>query len=217
MAHVETFDLRATHRLIPVHVSEESVLARLPLPAEVLADLSELDAGTNERLLAERNQITGIGPAELLYGVPEAAIVNASFTHAGPAGGRFNDARRGAWYAGRSLQTSIREVRFHKELFLRNGRIAGEFSFEYRDFLADFAGEFHVLDLAEREVCLRPGPIPEVYRESQALAVRLLFAGANGIVYPSVRHRSGSCVACFRPALVFHPRPGKIVRIKVST
>ena len=72
----------------------------LSLPPEVLADLSELDAATNERTIAERGGNGAIGPGELLYGVPEANIVNAAFTHHGPHGGRFHSPQRGAQYAG---------------------------------------------------------------------------------------------------------------------
>jgi len=58
---------------------KESVLETLSLPPEVLADLSELDAATNERTIAEGGGNNAIGPGELLYGVPEAHIVNAAF------------------------------------------------------------------------------------------------------------------------------------------
>jgi len=55
-------------------------------------------------------------------------------------------------------------------------------------------------------MCLQPDPVPLCYSASQALANKLLFEGSNGIVYPSARRHSGTCVACFRPALVFHLR-----------
>jgi hypothetical protein len=35
-----------------------------------------------------------------------------------------------------------------------------------------------------------------------------LAAGANGVIYRSVRRTGGECVACFRPALVANVRPG---------
>ena len=95
----------------------------LPLPKNVISDLSELDAATNERKLAERAGNPAIGAGELLYGVPEAQIVNAAFTHPGPHGGRFNDSRRVAWYAAVELETSIYEIAYHKRRFLREGRI----------------------------------------------------------------------------------------------
>ena len=50
--------------------------------------------------------------------------------------------------------------------------------------------------------------MPECYKASQRLAKRLLDHGSNGLIYPSVRHKSGICVVCFRPALVYRPRQG---------
>jgi hypothetical protein len=37
-------------------------------------------------------------------------------------------------------------------------------------------------------------------------------AGSLGVVYPSVRHQGGTCLACFRPALVTNVRRGKAYR-----
>ena len=216
MAHLGEFDQQGTHRLIPTAYATESVLESLSLPANVISDLTELDAATNERKVAERGGNAAISPGELLYGVPEAHIVNAAFTHPGPHGGRFNDSRRGAWYAGVDLETSIDEVAFHKRCFLKDGRISERLSFDYADFLADFSGQFHFLDDSEGEQCLQPEPIPQCYGPSQALANSLLFTGSSGIVYPSVRHSGGTCMACFRPALVFHPRRAKLYSIAVA-
>jgi hypothetical protein len=217
VAHAEKFEQSGTHRLVPAKYSTKSVLDSLSLPSHVIADLSELDAATNERKVAELGGNAAISPRELLFGVPEAHIVNAAFSHPGPAGGRFNDARRGAWYAGVALETSIYEVAYHKRRFLRDSRIHDRIAFEYQDFLADFSGSFHFLDKAEQESCLRHEPIPECYGASQALAATLLYAGSAGVIYPSVRHQGGTCIACFRPALVFHPRRGHSYQISVTT
>jgi hypothetical protein len=214
--HLGDFDQRATHRLIPTAYATESVLESLRLPAGVINDLTKLDAATNERKMAERGGNGAISPGELLYGVPEAHIVNAAFTHPGPFGGRFNDSRRGAWYAGVELETSIAEVAFHKRRFLKDGRISERLSFDYADFLADFSGRFHFLDDADSLQCLQPEPIPQCYAPSQALANSLLYSGSSGIVYPSVRRLGGTCIACFRPALVFHPRRGRRYKITVA-
>jgi hypothetical protein len=216
LAHLGEFDQQGTHRLIPTAYATESVLESLSLPANVISDLTELDAATNERKVAERGGNAAISPGELLYGVPEAHIVNAAFTHPGPHGGRFNDSRRGAWYAGVELETSIDEVAFHKRRFLKESRISERISFDYADFLADFSGQFHFLDDSERDQCLQPNPVPQCYGPSQALANSLLYTGSSGIVYPSVRRSGGTCIVCFRPALVFHPRRGKLHSVLVA-
>lgn len=216
MAHPEPFEQAGTHRLIPTKYAGGSVLETLFLPAQVLTDLSELDAATNGRKLAERGNNAAIGPGELLYGVPEASIVNAAFCHPGVHGSRFNDSRRGAWYAAVELETSVAEVAFHKRRFLEDARITDTLVFDYVDFLAHISGQYHRLDSSEMETCLQPDPVPQCYGPSQALANTLLYSGSNGIVYRSVRHFAGTCIACFRPALVFHPRRGASHRITID-
>src|SRR5688500_9764476 len=117
---VSTTTLRQldTHRLIPAKFTEndDSVLNRIAEDERHLADLFDLDHATNDRLLAENGQLPGIARHELVFGVPSYRIVNATFTHAHPLGGRFNAPDRGAWYAGFELETSLAEVAFHKSV-----------------------------------------------------------------------------------------------------
>jgi RES domain-containing protein len=197
------------HRLIPSKYSPEgTVLGQLSDDEQEVHDLVELDGATNARLLGETGLLPGIGVHELLYGVPYSEVVNAAFTHAAPDGGRFNSNRRGAWYAGLERETSIAEVAFHKIEQLREVDWKFEEVSTCDDYLADFAAEFHDLrgDRPQFRKYLKPGPIPGCYQGSQQLAADLLMRGANGIVYPSPRRREGTCVVCFRPALVYHVR-----------
>lgn len=203
---VATIDQRDTHRLVPSRYSPrgESVLVRIADDDAHLAAIFELDDATNERLLAERGLLPGIGPDELVAAVPLASVVNAAFCHAHPLGSRFAGSERGAWYAGFELATSQAEVAFHKSVELAEIGWPGE-SITYDDYQADFAGDFHDLRDAEGwKACLSPSS----YVASQALAARLLEAGALGLVYPSVRRAGGTCLACFRPALVGRVRRG---------
>ena len=198
---------RGAHRLIPSkHSGGSTVLAALADNDAELRDLIELDGATNARLLGEEGLLPGIGVHELLYGVAYSQIVNAAFTHAAPRGGRFNSNLRGAWYAGLERETSIAEVAFHKLEQLREVDWPHEEITTCDDYLADFAAEFHDLRGGASRFAkfLKPGPIPDCYQPSQQLAAGLLAQGANGIVYPSVRRAGGTCVACFRPALVYH-------------
>jgi RES domain len=207
-------DYRDTTRLISTQYTEQTVLESLDLPAEVVSQLSELDAATNERKLAEIGGRLGIGIAELVYGIPEATVINAAFCHPGQ-GGRFHGRLRGAWYAGIERETAMAEVRFHRERFLREMRATGSFRFAYRAFLADFVGPYPVLTEADAD-CLAKEPYPACYARPQALAQALLEQGAAGVVYPSTRRTGGTCIACFRPALVYHVRRGSVVEIDVS-
>ncbi len=203
-----------THRLIPSRYSDESVLTRLAADENVLQTLFELEGATNDRLLGESNLLPGISVHELLFGVAYARVVNAAFTHARPGGSRFNGPDRGAWYAAFELETSEAEVAFHKARELAEIRWEQPESFEFHDYLADFRADFHDIR-ADKDYagCLSP----ESYANSQRLAKRLLASGSAGIVYPSVRRARGTCLACFRPALVTNVRRGLTVVLSFST
>ena len=194
--------VRDTHRLVPSRFSDESVLARLTDDVADLQVLFELDAATNARLVAETRGLTGIGPDELLAGVPYAHIVNAAFCHPHPDGSRFNGPDRGAWYAGLDVETAQAEVAFHKRVQLAEvGWIHREIV-TYDDYLADVSANLHEL----RDSRFAAALDPDSYEASQRLAARLLAAGSLGVVYTSVRQHDGTCLACFRPAIVTHVR-----------
>ena len=195
-----------THRLIPSKYSYggESVLVRIADDDDHLRSIFDLDHLTNDRLLAEDNQLPRIGIDELVFGIRHHRIINAAFSHANPLGGRFNGPDRGNWYAGFELKTSQAEVAWHKSVELAEVGWLEE-SITYDDYLADFGGEYHdIRDDPARRNCLDSAS----YTDSQLLAETLLAEGSPGIIYPSVRHEGGTCLACFRPALVGNVRKG---------
>ncbi len=207
-------DLRRddTHRLIPSAYSggDQTVLTRLTNDPDDLAALFELEGATNDRLLGEAGLLPGITVRELVFGLSYSHIVNAAFTHPRPLGNRFNGPERGAWYAGFSRETSAIEVAYHKKKELQEIHWQEKETFTYVDFLADFRGKFHdVRDGPSFKKCLDP----ESYGASQQLARELLAAGSAGVVYNSVRHKTGTCIACFRPALVNNVRKGRSLSI----
>ncbi|HYZ85642.1 MAG TPA: RES family NAD+ phosphorylase [Bryobacteraceae bacterium] len=213
----------ASHRLIPSRYSEAgTVLAEIADTDAMLADIMLLDGSTNDRIQGEEHGLIGISTFELVYGIPNAHIVNAAFTHTNDSGSRFNDHTRGAWYAAAELETSIVEVTYHKARRLAEivvpelpgGRPDEDLS-TYDDWLADFRSTFHVLDPADQfSEYLQPEPIPQCYARSQELARMLLDQRSNGLVYTSVRRAGGRCLVCFRPALVYHPRRGERLEIR---
>jgi RES domain-containing protein len=172
--------------------------------------LFELEGATNDRLLGEAGLLPGITVRELVFGLSYSHIVNAAFTHASPFGSRFNGPERGAWYAAFSRETSELEVAFHKSEELQEINWQEEETFTYVDFLADFRGTFHdIRNDSHFENCLDANS----YSASQHLARELLEGGSAGVVYPSVRHKVGTCIVCFRPALVNNVRKGSSISI----
>ncbi len=214
-----------SHRLISSRFSEGgTVLAAVADNARELADLVLLDCATNDRVNSEQQGGVGISMYELLYGVPNAHIVNAAFAHAGESGARFSDKTRGAWYAADSQKASVAEVVYHKGRRLAeivdpdgpNQRPRGDVS-TFDDWMADFKAEFHVLDPPEEfQEFLQPEPVPKCYAASQELGRRLLNEGSNGIFYPSVRYPGASCTVCFRPALVYNPHRSQRLEITLT-
>jgi RES domain-containing protein len=202
-----------THRLIPYRYSDRGrpILNLVAQDDEqLLRDLTELEGATNDRLLGEGGKLPGISVIELVSGFPLAHIVNASFTHPHPGGGRFNNEKRGAWYAAFEIQTSRAEVAFHRAADLKEIKWKAEEVSPYIDYLADVRHHFNEirgdLDFAD---CLDPNS----YVASQALGLNLLMSGSAGIVYPSVRDHDGVCLVCFRPPLVLNVREGSKVML----
>lgn len=202
-----------THRLIPYRYSDRGrpILNLLAQDDDaLLTDLTELEGATNDRLLGESGRLPGISAIELVSGFRLAHIVNASFTHPNPFGGRFNGARRGAWYAAFEMLTAQTEVAFHRAAELKEVGWRAEEVFSYIDYLADFRHEFHdIRGDADFVDCLDPNS----YAASQTLGFTLLTSGSAGIVFPSVRHKDGVCIACFRPPLVLNVREGSMVTL----
>jgi RES domain-containing protein len=202
-----------THRLIPYRyaVRDKPILNLLAEDDyHLLSDLTELEGATNDRLLGESGKLPGVSILELVSGFPFAHIVNASFTHSRPGGGRFNSEKRGAWYAAFEIQTSQAEVAFHRAAELKEIEWKPEEISPYIDYLADFRHEFHdIRGDSDFGDCLNPNS----YDVSQALGVGLLNSGSAGIVYPSVRRQGGTCIVCFRPPLVLNVQKGPMVTL----
>lgn len=204
-------DQLATHRLIPYRYSDRGrpILSLIAQDDEdLLSDLIELEGATNDRLLGESGRLPGISTMELVSGFRFAHIVNATFTHANPAGGRFNGPERGAWYAGFQIATAQAEVAFHRAQWLRECGWAEMEVSQYIDYEADFRHEFHDI---RKDAAFKDCLDPDSYGVSQSVGRQLLMSGAAGIVYPSVRHAGGTCIACFRPPLVQNVREGVMV------
>ena len=145
-----------------------------------------------------------------LSGIPYADIVDAVFRRPNPMASRFAGGDRGAWYAAFELTTAQAEVGYHRTRMLAEHGVY-EDTVEYFDFLADFSAELHDLRGDGRFAdCLAP----ESYVASQTLARRLFEAGSVGIVYPSVRHAGGNCIAAFYPELVVNVRRGPALRFR---
>ncbi|MDJ0644080.1 MAG: RES family NAD+ phosphorylase [Erythrobacter sp.] len=204
-----------TVRLVSSARLREAVMAPLADSADELALLAEIEGATSGRLIAEHRGRGGLGSKELVYGVPHAHFINASFAYARPRQpNRFNPATRGAWYAALNAETCIAEVGFHLTNALAE---AGDFNavVEYGEMIASMSGVF--VDLREEPAhpSLHPDPA-QGYPPGNALAGQARAAGHNGIIYPSVRHAGGTCIAALWPNVVQSVVQGAMYRLTWS-
>lgn len=217
MALPKTSDLtqRDTVRLISTGRLKDPVLLPLATNHGALEDLAILESATNGRLQAQETGLPNLDPRELVFGRAGYTFINAAFTHTRPGGNRFNDGNRGAWYCAFEADTAISEVSYH---LTRELEAIGRFEnvTDYAELTADFLGMFHDLRGAEftAHAALNADPVT-AYPAGQALASQLRNESAsNGIIYPSVRRASGTCLVAFRPDLVQNLRQGGIWRFE---
>lgn len=201
-----------TVRLVTSARLRDAVLAPLADSPEDLDLLAEIEGATSGRLIAEERGSAKLSAAELVHGVPHAKFINASFAYAKPREpNRFNPAERGAWYAALAAETCLAEVGFHLTNALAD---TGDFNttVEYGEMLASMAGVFVDLRAVPGHASLDPTPAAG-YPAGNALAAAARANGYNGIIYPSVRHDSGICIAALWPNVVQSVVQGAMYRL----
>ncbi len=190
-------------RIIASRYPPIQLFERLTPDPAVWDSLFALEQLTNPRARDEVGEIALVPPDERVSG-PGASYVMASFTHLNPKGSRFSDGTFGVYYAASELETAIAETIFHFEEFARDSGDPMRTE-DMRVLVGGVAAEFEdVAALAEprRSQILDPSS----YAISRAYARDLRDAGANGVVYPSVRRGGGECIGAFRPPAVGLPR-----------
>jgi len=201
-----------TVRLVSTARLRDPVLLAL-VNAEELDALAEIEGATSARLNTEARGGAGIKSKELVFGLPHANFINAAFAYWRPRElNRFNGPGRGAWYAALTVETCIAEVTFHlvRELARVNDFNA---TVEYAELFASFAGNFVDLRAVDPSpVCLDADPAVG-YPAGNALADIVRALGHNGIVYPSVRHSGGTCLAALFPQAVQSVAQGGVIRL----
>ncbi len=208
------FQQRDTVRLVSSARLKPPVLAPLVDSDDDMTDLAALEMATHGRLRAEATGLAKLHPREMVFGMPNATFVNAAFTYTRPEGNRFNDGSRGAWYCAFAAETSLAEVSFHLTRALADAGNAYDNETVYAELMADFIGRFQdIRRLRPRPDCLHPDTAVG-YPAGQTLAREAMAAETMGIVYPSVRHRGGTCLAALHPAVVQNVRQGGLWRLK---
>jgi hypothetical protein len=184
-------------RVIPSRFPSIGLFERVARPEDFDA-LYALEAMTNDRLRDDVGEIRLVPPEERLFG-PGSTCIMAAFTHLNPQGSRFSDGTYGVFYCARKQDTAIAETRYHAALFMEATR-EPPMRLQMRLYTVQARGE--VADLREASQADPRIVDPDAYGHAQGIGRKLRSDGVRGILYPSVRHPSGECLAAFSTALL---------------
>ncbi len=172
-------------------------------PASLMEEAFEIESLTNERLLNEVGVLQQVAEQDRVSG-PGASVVMAAFTHVGHPS-RFTDGSFGIYYAGRCLTTAIKETIFHRERFLAATNEAA-CDIDMRSYNGTI--EKPLIDIRNPDFKHLLNPDPNGYGIAQAFGADIKKDQYWGILYPSVRHPNGECIAALRPPAVSLPIQG---------
>jgi hypothetical protein len=183
-----------SYRIIPSRFPPTGLFDRVADPADLEA-VFELEAMTNDRLRGPLECLRTIPAARRISGAGSTPVM-AAFTHPNTEGSRFSDGSYGVFYAALQRATAIRETVYHRERFLQR-TAEPACRLEMRCYVAtlegsvdDIRGGFPALHAADS------------YAASQAWAIERRSQGSDGVIFDSVRHPGGQCVAAYYPDLV---------------
>lgn len=193
-----------SYRVVNSRFPPIDVFERIADP-EDWESLIELEMLTNPRVRQEVGEISLVSVEERVSG-PGASWLMAPFTHIGwPS--RFSDGTWGVYYCARSLLTAVHEKAHHVGIFFAQTKEPLGTTMELRALVASVDARFHDVRGGFRKI-----HHPVDYSAAQALARSLRETGSNGVVYDSVRHEGGACLAAFRPKAVNTPIQGPNLR-----
>lgn len=191
------------YRIIPTRMPLLDLFERTDLDERRKRALWALQARVNPRLLQEAGRLSCIRAGDLVQG-PHASIVLGAFTHTrNPS--RFSNGSFGIYYAAQHQLTAIHETVYHRQRYARERGVRAQ-DFHMRVWVGEVLQacyDVRTSDYAQLHAA-------DDYAPSQAFTRALLGADADayGIVYRSVRHAGGSCLAALRPVTVSLPRQG---------
>lgn len=180
-------------RLVSSVFPPTSLFDRVSSSEEMDAVLA-IEGITNDRLRDATGDLSLIPEGERQFGQGTTPIM-ASFTHRSPDGSRFTNGSYGVYYAANSINTALAETRYHRERFLQRTDESPT-EIDMRLYSSNINAELH--DIRNMQLSLADVYDDKVYGASQQFALNLRNNQANGIVYDSVRHSEGQCIALFR-------------------
>lgn len=195
----------STHRIIRSRFPPVDLFEDIADPAD-WSLLAAAEAKTNPRIAATIGNLDLVPPARRVGG-EGASQVMAPFVHvSADRRSRFADGTFGAYYAGDRFEVAVFETVHHHGRFMAATAEPPGWTSDFRELVGHLDAQLHDLRGDER---FRPCLDADDYGPSQALARTLRAAGADGLVYPSVRYPEGDAVAAFWPDVVGIPTQGR--------
>lgn len=192
-----------THRIIrslypPIDLFEDIAD---PADWELLA---AAEAKTNPRIMETIGNLALV-PVDRRVGGDGASMIMAPFTHVSKdRPGRFSNGSYGVYYAANSLDTAISETAYHHGRFMAATSEPPGWTSDFRELVGKVTKQLHdITETPTYDCCLDVDP--SNYGAAQSFAETLRKNGSDGILYPSVRHPSGLCIAAFWPDAVSIP------------
>ncbi len=193
------------YRIIATRYPPIDLFEKLKLTEKQLRALWALQARVNPRLLQQTGDLRLVRDGDVVCG-HNAHVVMAAFTHIGFAS-RFSDGSYGIYYAARQLETAIRETVFHRQSDAVERRLRPQ-EFDMRAYVGEVKKPLY--DVRGKAYARLHAPQLSQYPVAQSFARNLLQSDPDawGIVFNSVRHPGGACIAALRPPAVSLPVSG---------
>lgn len=161
--------------------------------------LWEIESLTNERIRQDTGDFFLVSAKDRVSG-QGSSVVMAAFTHVKLS--RFSNGSFGVYYAGLSTETAIRETVYHRERFLSATQ---EDACEITMRLYEGKIKKPLYDIRDNKKYQHLHH-PNDYIPSQQFGEQLRKTQAWGLIYNSVRHDRGSCIAIYRPPAISIPK-----------
>lgn len=162
---------------------------------------------TNPRIMSTIGNLDLV-PAERRVGGNGASYLMSPFTHVSTdRPSRFSDGSYGVLYVADKFETALFETIFHHARFMARTAEDPGWTSQFREIVLTVAASLH--DLRGKQPGYAPFLDAESYAASQVLGFALKRQGADGIVYPSIRHPGGECAALFFPDCASIPLQGR--------
>lgn len=181
-------------RIVPSPFPPTGLFDRVAEPAELEA-VYHVESLTNPRLRQEWGELSLVPASDRIAG-PGTGPIMAAFAHPAPGGSRFSPGDYGVYYAAHDEETAISETVFQRERFLNYSK-EKPLRLQMRVYVGEISAA--LVDIRGARNTHPELVDPSSYAASQAFGSYHRAGGAWGIVYGSVRHEQGECVAIFRP------------------